>query len=84
MSLLVEDFAKVPINNLKETIKSAVKAPMGRKINMNFTRITRTGRPIREDPKEMPENLKKLLPFGLTTDSIFNNNSKENKCNFFF
>lgn len=69
--------------NFKENYKSFVKPPMGgggrNKINLDFTQITRTGRPIKLEQKEMPDELKRLMPVGLTPDSFMDKENQQQK-----
>lgn len=66
----------------KDPCKSFVKPPMGsgRKTTTDFTQITRTGRPICFKKKEMPDELKRLMPIGITPD-LLNNNKKQQQTN---
>ena len=48
-----------------------VKPPIGRQSStkLNFSRISLTGRPVKEEPKELPDVLKKMGPAGQFVDA---------------
>lgn len=80
MEELMDECETSPSNNLKENVKLTIKPPIGRQFGnkpaTNFTKVSRTGRPIRKDLKEMPDRLKHLLPAGITIESILASTSK--------
>uniref|UniRef100_A0A915DA14 ARID domain-containing protein n=1 Tax=Ditylenchus dipsaci TaxID=166011 RepID=A0A915DA14_9BILA len=71
MASLLTEFCQSNTKELKEGVKAAVRPPIGRQsaTKLNFSRISRTGRPVKEEVKEMPDVLKKMAPAGLAVDA---------------
>lgn len=61
------------VKDEKQSAKSVVRPPMGRQSSSksaNYTRVSRTGRQVREQSQEMLYTLKRLLPAGFAVDQL--------------
>ncbi|KAI1717825.1 SWI/SNF-like complex subunit domain-containing protein [Ditylenchus destructor] len=81
VAAFVNDLPCMATKDIKEGIRPAVKPPIGRQTStkINFTRISRTGRPVKEDPKDMPSPLKRMAPAGTHIDTSADQNDVPHK-----